>query len=106
MKVTYNSRQDTLHILFSNAPITESSRQNDYITLDYDQHGHIVGLELAAASEQIASPFAVDVIIAQPSDGSKAETKHLAGATKEARLIAVSSGVIKAPISQSSYDQN
>jgi uncharacterized protein YuzE len=54
MKVTYNAQQDTLHILFCNAPISETETHRPGLILDYDQRGRIVSLELATASEHIS----------------------------------------------------
>jgi YD repeat-containing protein len=56
MKFTYNAEGDKLHILFRNAPIAESETHRPDLTLDYDQHGRIVGLEISSASEHIARP--------------------------------------------------
>ncbi len=67
MKITYNLPQDTLRILFSNAPICETSCQASGVTLDYDQHGRLVGLELATASQHVADPYDVDIV----TDASK-----------------------------------
>jgi YD repeat-containing protein len=54
MKITYNAGQDALRILFRNAPISETCRQSRGVTLDYDQQGLLVGIELAMASEHIS----------------------------------------------------
>ena len=62
MKITYNPQLDTLHILFRSAPISETSRQSSDVTLDYDQHGRLVGMELATASEYVANPYDVSLI--------------------------------------------
>ena len=86
MKVTYDPRRDTLHILFSNAPILESTRQGRSIIMDYDQHGHLVGLELAAASEQVTDPLVVDIVVGHSPDG--AEAVALRGKSHPARGIA------------------
>lgn len=63
MKITYNAPQDTLRILFSDAPISQTSCPNSAVTLDYDQHGRLVGLELATASKQVANPYKADVVM-------------------------------------------
>ena len=56
MKMTYNPKEDTLRILFRNAPIHDSEVHQAGLILDFDQHGKIVGLELAAASKHISRP--------------------------------------------------
>lgn len=65
MKVTYDAKEDTLRILFRDAPIQESETHRTGLVLDYDQHGAIVGLELAPASAYVSrshqsSLFAVE----------------------------------------------
>lgn len=62
MKVTYNAELDTLHILFNNAPIMDSEQHSSLLTLDYDQHGRLVGLELASASEHLSRPYPADLV--------------------------------------------
>jgi len=54
MKVTYNSKADTLRILFRNAPIHESEAPRPGLIIDYDQEGGIIGLELASASKHMS----------------------------------------------------
>ncbi len=61
MKITYNAHQDTLRILFRGAPICQTDRRQSGVSLDYDQHGQIVGLELATASAYVADPCRVDM---------------------------------------------
>lgn len=70
MKITYNAPQDTLRILFSDAPISWSSTANSGVTLDYDQHGRLVGMELATASKQVADPYKADIVMAMTSEGA------------------------------------
>ncbi len=61
MKITYNAHQDTLRILFRGAPICQTDQRQSGVSLDYDQHGQIVGLELATASAYVADPYCVDI---------------------------------------------
>lgn len=61
MKITYNAPCDTLRILFSSAPIAETRCQTSDVSLDYDQYGRLVGLELAAASRHVANPYTADL---------------------------------------------
>lgn len=53
MKVTYDAEDDSLRILFRNAPIHESESTRQGLILDFDQHGAIVGIELKPASEYV-----------------------------------------------------
>lgn len=59
MTVTYDPDEDTLRILFRNAPIHGSEVHASGLVLDFDQHGGILGLELASASAYISRPDAM-----------------------------------------------
>ncbi len=61
MKITYDAHQDTLRILFRSAPIHQTDHQGSGVTLDYDQHGQIVGMELTRASDCVSDPYRVDL---------------------------------------------
>lgn len=76
MKVTYNLQEDTLHILFRSAPIAETETQRPGLTLDYDQQGRIVGLQLADASEHISRPHALDSVehVTVPAGDTRGES--------------------------------
>ena len=71
MKVTYNPGEDTLRILFRNAPIQESETHRAGLILDYDQEGRIVGLELASASEHLSRPYPAGMIESSPLQQTK-----------------------------------
>lgn len=62
MKVTYNPSGDKLNILFRSAPISETETHRPGLTLDYDQQGHLIGLELANASEHMSRPHTLDFV--------------------------------------------
>ena len=64
MKMTYNAEEDTLRILFRNAPIHESEVHHAGLILDFDQHGKIVSIELASASTHISRPHIAGLHIA------------------------------------------
>ncbi len=70
MKIIYNSGDDTLRILFRNAPIQTSETHRLGLILDYDQEGRIIGLELATASEHISRPKALNFVemVSTPGD--------------------------------------
>ncbi|HVK04406.1 MAG TPA: DUF2283 domain-containing protein [Armatimonadaceae bacterium] len=59
MTITYSPEEDTLRILFRNAPIHESEVHRSGLILDFDQHGGILGLELASASEHVSGADAL-----------------------------------------------
>ena len=75
MKVTYNSQSDRVRILFSNAPIEHSAAESAGLTLDYDNNGHLVGLELAQASLRMHDPRAVEFV--EDGDGRAEITANL-----------------------------
>jgi len=62
MKVTYNPKEDTLRILLCNAPIHESEVHRAGLTLDFDQTGKIVGLELSGASRHMSRPYTAEFL--------------------------------------------
>jgi uncharacterized protein YuzE len=62
MKVTYDSLSDRVRILFSNAPIEHSAAETAGLTVDYDNKGHVVGLELAQASQRMQDPRVVEFV--------------------------------------------
>jgi len=56
MKVKYNKEVDVLYISFSDNPIIESEEDKPGITLDYDDKGSIIGIEVLNSSKQILQP--------------------------------------------------
>ena len=60
MKIIYNPDLDGLRILFSDAPIEHSATVDAGLTLDYDQSGGVVGLEVAQASHCMSNPRLVE----------------------------------------------
>ncbi|BDI28116.1 hypothetical protein CCAX7_001670 [Capsulimonas corticalis] len=72
MKITYNPHDDTLRILFNNAPIFKTGSPNGDVTLDYDQHSRLVGIEVSAASKHVANPYDIDIVTDGACDGSDA----------------------------------
>ena len=56
MRVTYDPRADTLRILFSDAPIFDTLTNCPDLTIDRDQYGHVVGVELSTASKHVTDP--------------------------------------------------
>ncbi len=53
MKVTYYPEEDSLRIIFRNAPIHVSEADRRGLILDFDQQGGIVGIEVKPASSFI-----------------------------------------------------
>jgi uncharacterized protein YuzE len=63
MKVTYDSEVDVLRIIFSDATVDESDEEKPGIILDYDEDGHIVGIEILDASKNVGNPFSVEYVV-------------------------------------------
>jgi len=53
MRITYDSEADALYIKFQKATVAETHQVNDDLSVDLDEQGHIVGLEVLFASKQI-----------------------------------------------------
>lgn len=61
MKVTYNSKTDTLTIILKeNAPVDESDGSNLGVILDYDKEGSFVSLEVLDASERVSETHKIE----------------------------------------------
>jgi uncharacterized protein YuzE len=54
VKATYDSRTDTLSIIFkADVPIAESDEDKPGVILDYDDEGNLVSLEILDASKRV-----------------------------------------------------
>jgi len=54
MKLTYDSKYDVLYLKFAEgSPQVVTRRVNDDIALDFDERGHIVGIEVLSASKYL-----------------------------------------------------
>jgi YD repeat-containing protein len=61
MKVTYDSRTDTLNVILKDdAPVAESDEDKPGVILDYDQAGNLVSLEILDASKRVTEARKVD----------------------------------------------
>ncbi len=61
MKVTYDSRTDTLSVILKDdAPVAESEEKKPGVVLDYDQEGNLVSLEILDASKRVTEARKVD----------------------------------------------
>lgn len=56
MKVIYDSKTDTLSIIFRNTTIVESDEDKPGMIFDYDASGNVVSLEILDASRRVLSP--------------------------------------------------
>lgn len=59
MKVTYDTRTDTLTIILREAPVSESDEDKPGVILDYDAEGNLVGLEILDASKRVSEPRSI-----------------------------------------------
>jgi uncharacterized protein YuzE len=60
MRVIYDSKTDTLTIILSDAPVTESDEDKPGIILDYDASGNLVSLEVLDASRRVGLPTQIE----------------------------------------------
>ncbi len=60
MRVVYDSRTDTLAIVFREAPVAESDEEKPGIILDYDESGSLVSMELLDASRRVLQPTRIE----------------------------------------------
>ncbi|HKZ56657.1 MAG TPA: DUF2283 domain-containing protein, partial [Thermodesulfovibrionales bacterium] len=52
MKIEYSKNVDALYIKFKEAKIADSTDIEEGVTVDLDENGHIVGIEIIDASEK------------------------------------------------------
>jgi uncharacterized protein YuzE len=66
MKVSYDSRTDTLSVILKdNASIAESDEDKPGIILDYDDRGDLVSLEILDASQRVTEARKVEFQMAE-----------------------------------------
>ena len=56
MKVIYDTRTDTLTIIFKDAAVVESDEEKKGFILDYDEKGDVVSLEILDAKNRVTKP--------------------------------------------------
>jgi uncharacterized protein YuzE len=60
MKVIYDSKTDTLTIIFTETPVVESDEDKPGVILDYDDKGNLVSLEIMDASRRVSVPSKIE----------------------------------------------
>ena len=60
MKVIYDSKTDTLTIIFAETAVAESDEDKPGVILDYDNKGNLVSLEIMDASQRVSVPSKIE----------------------------------------------
>ena len=60
MKVIYDSKADTLTVIFTDTPVAESDEDKPGVILDYDDKGNLVSLEILDASRRVSVPSKIE----------------------------------------------
>jgi uncharacterized protein YuzE len=60
MKVNYDSKTDTLTIIFTDTLVAESDEDKPGVILDYDEKGNLVSLEISDASRRVSVPSKIE----------------------------------------------
>jgi uncharacterized protein YuzE len=63
MKIEYSKNIDALYIKLRDAKITDSMDIEEGVTIDLDEKGHIVGIEILDASEKLELSDLVNISI-------------------------------------------
>ncbi len=70
MKVSYDSRTDTLSVILKeDVPVAESDEDKPGVILDYDQDGHLVSIEILDASERVTHAEKIELEGLTPAAG-------------------------------------
>ncbi len=64
MKVIYDRETDTLTVIFTDTPVTESDEEKPGVILDYDAAGNLVSLEILDASKRVSFPTRIEYQVA------------------------------------------
>lgn len=70
MKVIYDPDRDILQLSFNQQLVEETSQITPGLILDYDEDGHIIGIEIRQASHKVDNPQEITYTIGE-ADMSK-----------------------------------
>lgn len=61
MKVSYDTRTDTLSVIFKeNTPVAESDQDKPGVIIDYDAEGNLISVEVLDASKHVTDARKVE----------------------------------------------
>ena len=63
MKIEYDKRADALYVYFREIEVAKSKEIEEGVVVDFDQNGHIVGIEILDASKRLKAHELVNVNI-------------------------------------------
>lgn len=63
MKIEYSKNVDALYIKLREAKVADTKDIEEGVTIDMDEHGHIIGLEILDASEKLNISDLVNITI-------------------------------------------
>ena len=63
MKITYDTRTDTMQIILTDNPVNESDEDKPGVVVDYDGSGNVVGMEILGASKRMEIPETIEYAI-------------------------------------------
>jgi uncharacterized protein YuzE len=63
MKISYDKEADALYIVLRDIPASDSRDLEEGVTIDLDNDGHILGLEILDASERLGLESLLNISI-------------------------------------------
>lgn len=61
MKINYDKESDVLRIVIRDEPIQESEPVRDWLIIDQNKKGELIGLEFLQASRHIMNPDKINI---------------------------------------------
>lgn len=63
MTIEYDKEADALYIVLRNIPASDSKDLEESVTIDLDDKGHIIGLEILDATERLGLESLINISI-------------------------------------------